>query len=134
MQYACGLHQDCRFTCQSCHSRPGSRVVTSWSSQPLPSGSLNDAYAKYERPGESGNPGGFGCSSTSLTSTPRLIRSSRAASMSLTARYNLSRDPGSIAVKPFPKWIEHCECGGVICTNRTSSPAVKSASSRHPRL
>jgi hypothetical protein len=56
--------------------RPGSRVVTSWSSQPLPSGSLNDAYAKYERPGKSGNPGGFGCSSTSLTSTPRLTRSS----------------------------------------------------------
>jgi hypothetical protein len=33
--------------------------VTSWSSQPLPSGSLNDAYAKYERPGKSGNPGGL---------------------------------------------------------------------------
>src|SRR5919206_4243384 len=77
---------------------------------------------EYERPGKSGKPGGFGCSSTSLTSTPRLIRSSRAASMSLTARYNLSRDPGSIAVKPFPKWIEHWEWGGVICTNRTSSP------------
>jgi hypothetical protein len=26
--------------------------VTSWSSQPLPSGSLNDADAKYERPGK----------------------------------------------------------------------------------
>src|SRR4051812_35464559 len=34
----------------------------------------------------------------------------------------------------FPKWIEHCEWGGVICTNRASSPAAKSASSRHPRL
>ena len=39
--------------------------------QLLPSGSLNDAYAKYERPGKSGNPGGFGCSSTSLTSRTR---------------------------------------------------------------
>ena len=28
---------------QSCHSRPGSRVVISWSSHPLPSGSLNEA-------------------------------------------------------------------------------------------
>src|SRR4051794_40592038 len=35
--------------CQSSHSRPGSRVWISWSSQPLPSGSLNDAYVKYER-------------------------------------------------------------------------------------
>src|SRR5213596_2183563 len=47
------------------------------------------------------------------------------------------KGPGSIAVMPgtpFPKWIEHCEWGGVICTNRASSPAAKSASSRHPRL
>jgi hypothetical protein len=29
---------------KSDHSRPGSRVVTSCSTQPLPSGSLNDAY------------------------------------------------------------------------------------------
>ena len=61
--------------------------MTSWSSQPLPSGSLNDAYAKYERPGVS-KPGGR-ASYTSLTSTPRLTRSSRAASMSLTARISL---------------------------------------------
>ena len=31
---------------QSSHSRPGSLVVTSWSCQALPSGSLNDARAK----------------------------------------------------------------------------------------
>src|SRR5829696_7554383 len=82
---------------QSSHSRPGIRVVISCRSQPLPSGSLNDAYAKYERPGKS-NPAGFGASSTSLTSTPRLMRSSRAASMSVTARISLSTDPGSISV------------------------------------
>jgi hypothetical protein len=50
--------------------------VTSWSSQPLPSGSLNDAYAKYERSFES-KPGGR-ASYTSPTSTPRLMRSARA--------------------------------------------------------
>ena len=32
--------------------------MTSWSSQPLPSGSLNDASAKYERPGADSRPGG----------------------------------------------------------------------------
>ena len=32
--------------------------MTSWSSQPLPSGSLNDAYAKYERPSSDSKPGG----------------------------------------------------------------------------
>ena len=31
--------------------------MTSWSSQPLPSGSLNDASAKYERPGTDSEPG-----------------------------------------------------------------------------
>ena len=45
--------------------------MISWSSQLLPSGSLNDARAKYERPGES-KPGGR-ASCTSLTSTPRVI-------------------------------------------------------------
>src|SRR3954471_18304384 len=119
--------------CQSSHSRPGIRVVTSWSSHALPSGSLNDAYAKYERPGTS-NPGGFGCSSTSLTSIPRLTRSSRAASMSWTARYKRSSEPGSIAVSPFPKWMEHCERGGVICTCRKSSLTTRSMSIRPPRL
>jgi hypothetical protein len=98
----------------------------------LPSGSLNDAYAKYDRPATS-HPGGFGGSSTSLTSTPRLTRSSRAASMSLTARYSFSRDPGSMTVMPLPKWIEHCDRGGVICTWR-KSPRSMSMSSRHPRL
>src|ERR1700722_13765062 len=34
------------FDDQSSHSRPGSRVLISWSSQPLPSGSLNDAHVK----------------------------------------------------------------------------------------
>ena len=31
--------------------------MTTWSSQPLPSGSLNDAYAKYERPSIDSKPG-----------------------------------------------------------------------------
>jgi hypothetical protein len=34
--------------------------------------------------------------------------------------------PDSIAVMPgtpLPKWIEHCEWGGVICTNRAPPPA-----------
>ena len=74
--------------------------MTSWSSQPLPSGSRNDAYAKYERPSDS-SPGGGGLSSTSLTSTPRLIRSFRAASMSVTVRISLSTDPGAAAVRPY---------------------------------
>ena len=107
--------------------------MTSWSSQPLPSGSLNDAYVKYERPCIDSKPGGR-LSYTSLTSTPRLTRSFRAASMSVTARMVLSADPGVAAVRPLPKWIEHWECGGVNYTPRTASPAVKSASSRHPRL
>ena len=34
----------------------------------------------------------------------------------------------------LPKMTEHCEPGGVSCTARQSSPAEKSASSRHPRL
>jgi hypothetical protein len=42
---------------QSSHSRPGSRVVISWSNQPLPSGSLNSANAKYERPSCASRPG-----------------------------------------------------------------------------
>ena len=35
-------------------TRPGARTFTSWSSQPLPSGSVNDAYEKYERCSGSG--------------------------------------------------------------------------------
>ena len=93
------------------HSRPGGPGDPGcglWSSQPLPSGSLNDAYVKYERPSIDSKPGGR-LSYTSLTSTPRLMRSSRAASMSSTASISLSADPGSAAVRPLPKWIEHCE-------------------------
>ena len=43
-------------------------------------------------------------------------------------------EPGAAVVTPLPNWIEHGEPGGVICTARQSSPAAKSASSRHPRL
>ena len=39
---------------QSSHSRPGSLVLTSCISHPLPSGSLKDAHVKYERPCGSG--------------------------------------------------------------------------------
>ncbi len=42
--------------------------------------------------------------------------------------------PGSDAVRPVPKWIEHPEWGGVNCTIRKSSPTARSASSRQPRL
>jgi hypothetical protein len=52
---------------------PGAPGRDLLSSQPLPSGSLNDAFAKYERPGKS-NPRGFGGSSTSLTSTPSIVQ------------------------------------------------------------
>jgi hypothetical protein len=90
----------------------------------LPSGSLNDTYEKYERPSTNSKPGGR-LSKTSATSTPRLMRLSRAASMFSTASISLSADPGSAAVRPLPKWIEHCERDGVNCTPRMSSPAAQ---------
>ena len=42
--------------------------------------------------------------------------------------------PRRAAMTPLPKWIEHCEWGGVNWTTRKSSPTTKSASNRHPRL
>ena len=63
---------------------------------------LNDASAKYERPGADSRPGGR-CSNTSLTSTPRLMRSARAASMSATARISLIGPPSPAVVMPLPK-------------------------------
>ena len=43
-------------------------------------------------------------------------------------------EPGAAGVIPVPKWTEHGEPGGVICTPRQSSRPLKSPSSRHPRL
>src|SRR6266446_6753394 len=118
-------------------TRPGSRVVICWSSQPLPSGSWNPANVLYERPSGSGP--GTGCPpkpakwNASLTSTPRPLSSARAASMSDTTRYRFWTEPGAAFVTLLPKWMEHCEPGGVSWTTRKPSTPGKSASSRQPR-
>jgi pimeloyl-ACP methyl ester carboxylesterase len=49
---------------------------------------------------------------TSLTSAPRETSSSRAASMSSTARSRLSIEPGWADVTPLPKMIEAFDPGG----------------------
>jgi hypothetical protein len=50
--------------------------------------------------------------------------------MSPTTRTRPSIEPGVTDVIPS-RMIEHVDPGGVICTTRKSSPAGKSASSRH---
>ena len=52
----------------------------------------------------------------SLTSTPRCVNASRAASMSVTTRCVPRYEPGAAPVMPFPMVIEHADPGGVICT------------------
>jgi hypothetical protein len=82
-----------RRSCQSRHSRPGSRLVTSYDTQLLPSGLLNMAAAKYERPADASRPGGT-CTVTSLTARDRwtcvsrnaLSRQMRALSMLASPR------------------------------------------------
>ncbi len=54
----------------------------------------------------------------SLTSTPRLIRSSRAATMSSTIRCRPSALPGSAFVTPLPKMIDAGDPGGVSWVRR----------------
>ena len=53
--------------------------------------------------------------------------------MSETIRYSPWAEPGAAAVTFLPKMTEHREPGGVNWITRKSSPAAKSASSRHPR-
>jgi len=61
----------------------------------------------------------------------RQLFDARVAWMSDTIRSRPWTDPGLAVVSLVPKWIEHCEPGGVNWTT-CSSPVVKSASSRQP--
>src|SRR5262249_2030311 len=110
--------------------RPGSRVVTSWTTQLLPSGSLNEiSERELARSGSWPLSGPFGPRwNISLTSTPAATSSSRARMMSETIRYPLP-EPGAADVRFSPNWSEHAEPGGVSWTTVGGV-----TSSRHPRL
>src|SRR5262249_31864427 len=110
-------------------TRPGSRVVTSWNSQLLPSGSLSEAYERELRCSGSsplaGPPGPRW--KTSLISTPAAASLSRRAWMSETIRNRFWADPGTADVRSGPNCTEHAEPGGV---NWTTNGGV--TSSLHP--
>ena len=118
--------------------RPGSRVLISWSSQLLPSGSLNVASVVYERP--FGVRARHACvlrsrrnGTVSLTSAPRAMSSARAASMSDTTRYRFWTEPGAAVGDALAEVDRAGRAGRRHLHGAPVVRAGKSASSRHPR-
>ena len=106
--------------------------MTSWGSHPLPSGSLNDVYAKDERPSLRIEARGRR-SYTSLTSTPRVDETvSGGVDVFDREQQPVSR-PRLRRRETLAEVDEHCEWG-IYWSARKSSPPVRSVSGRHPRL
>ena len=124
--------------------RPGSRFVTSWSSQLLPSGPSKVANSCRSRARARARPPGRSCCrlelrprragvNVSLTGRPARPQL-RGAGLDVVDHeiQAVGRARGRPSSAAAPNWIEHPDPGGVNCTMRTPLSNERSASSRQP--